>query len=266
MTAGWDSRLALALARPWASDLRCYTLAYPQAAGSRDVRVPARLLRRLGLRHEVLRYPRDVDPRLRALAKQRVESGNDAYCADVQAIYERIEPGRVCVTGDAAEIVKCHFRREAPSAPPTPADLAQFCGMPPHPFALQAFGEWLADARPANLPIEDLFCWEQQAGRWQARIRAEYDLVQESFAPLNCRALLQTMLGVDETLRRRPDFLLLRELIAAAWPDTLQEPINPPERPGLRGRVLGAVRALARLRVLRLVPPALRRRAGRLLG
>lgn len=266
MTAGWDSRLVLAMCQPHAADLYCYTLIYPnQSRANRDVAVPARLLRKLGLTHHVISYPHTVDPALRALCRRNNVSGNDAFCADTQILREVYPDGMLCLTGDVAEIVKCHFRLGPDhSGPVTPADLARLLGLPQHPFALEALRDWQAGA-PADGPVHllDLLCWEQMAGRWQAMIRSEYDVVQESFAPLNCRTLLVEMLTIDESLRKSPTFLFFAELIRGLWPETLGEPINPPERVGLKSRVM---RAVGRFGLQRLIPPGIKNQLRRLVS
>lgn len=258
MTAGWDSRLVLAMSRSCADDLYCYTLIYPnQTWRTPDVAVPARLLAQLGIAHHVFDYPSTVDPRFRAVCQRSAYNGHEAFCADGQVLLEHYPQERICLTGDVAEIVKCHFRLGPDhNGPVTPADLAALCGIPPLPFALEAFGDWL-DAVPDPLPIPllDLFCWEQMAGRWQAMIRAEYDIVQESFAPLNCRSLLLDMLSVSEEVRTRPDYPFFAGLIRLMWRNVLAEPINPPMRESLRLKVFKAV---ARSKLHRLLPAALR--------
>jgi hypothetical protein len=263
MTAGWDSRLVLAMSRPAASDLHCYTLIYPnQSRQNRDVAVPARLLRRLGLQHHLIEYPRNVDPAFRAVCQRSTYSGHTAFCADSQSLHKIYPADRLCLTGDVAEIVKCHYRLGPEhTGPLTAADLAGLCGLPLHPFALEALQEWLAGV-PENCVIHplDLFCWEQMAGRWQTLIRAEYDIVQESFAPLNSRALLADMLTLDERVRRAPSFVLLRELIEQLWPETLAEPVNPPEKTGLKVQV---IKAIGKLNVYRLIPVGIKDRLRR---
>jgi hypothetical protein len=101
------------------------------------------------------------------------------------------------------------------------------------------------------------------AGRWQAMIRSEYDVVQESFAPLNCRTLLVEMLTLDESLRKSPTFLFFAELIRGLWAETLSEPINPPERVGLKSRV---IRAANRFGLQRLIPPGIKEQLRRLMS
>ena len=116
---------------------------------------------------------------------------------------------------------------------------------------MQAFARWLSDAGIPDVDLLDLFCWEQMAGRWQAKIRAEYDLVQDSFAPLNNRRLLGVLLAIHPDRRRGPDFPFFSELIAALWPDVLSEPINPPEPMTTPRRVLNVIKKTG---VLKLVP------------
>lgn len=265
MTAGWDSRLVLALSQPVRDDLYCFTLTYPHLSlDSRDVAVPAKLLRQLGLPHHLIAYPREIDAEFKALFQQSTPSGSTAYCADAQAIHAQYPDDRLCLTGDVAEIVKCFYRLPGvPANEVTPAQLAEVCRLAPHPFVLDALTDWLAGAdRNGPVALLDLFCWEQMAGRWQAQIRAEYDIAQESFAPLNCRALLLTMLAVDEAERQGPGYPFFRALIEQLWPEVLTVPINPPETVGLKRRVL---RVIGQSGVLGLIPRPVKDGARRLL-
>jgi len=163
-----------------------------------------------------------------------------------------------------AEIVKCFYRLPGvPANEVTPTQLAEVCRLAPHPFVLDALTDWLAGAdRNGPVALLDLFCWEQMAGRWQAQIRAEYDIAQESFAPLNCRALLLTMLAVDEAERQGPGYPFFRALIEQLWPEVLTVPINPPETVGLKRRVL---RVIGQSGVLGLIPRPVKDGARRLL-
>ncbi|MFO0583462.1 MAG: hypothetical protein U0229_14420 [Anaeromyxobacter sp.] len=257
MTAGWDSRLVLALSRELVGAATCFTLVYPgDRENARDVAVPARLLARLGVPHRLVPYPSAVDPEVKAVFRESADAVKASYCADVQAMLEHLPDGLTALTGDVAEIAKCHWRlpgdpegREA-----TAADLGRLSMIGEHPYALGAFDDWLAGAPRGPVPLLDLFCWEQMAGRWQAQLRAEYDLAQESLAPLDCRALLARLLAVDPAARRGPTFPFFGALIEHLWPATLSEPVNPPERPGpraLAGKVLrrlGLYRFVAALR------------------
>ena len=244
MTAGWDSRLMLALHREYTEDLYAFTLVYPHLPmESRDVCVPSRLLGKLGIEHHLVPYPDTIDGAFKEIFRRNNISANSAYCADIQSLYATYPGDRVCVTGDVAEIVKCYYERRSPKSEAVSAlELAELGGLGMHPFALQAFGKWLEHSGGPAIDLLDLFCWEQMAGRWQAKVRAEYDMAQESFAPLNNRRLLRVMLTVDAGTRRGPDFKLFSDLIEALWADVLSEPINPPERVSRARRVINMLK------------------------
>jgi hypothetical protein len=254
MTAGWDSRLMLALCRDVARDLFAFTLRYrDQYSTFPDVGVPARLLPRLGIRHHVIEYPARIDPDVKAVARLNSGALGSAYSPDTQALLEAHPADRVCVTGDVAEVVKAHYRVDGvPDGDLTAGHLARLLKIGDGPFARRAMEGWLASApRPSPVPLLDLFCWEQMAGRWQARIRSEHDTALESLSPLNCRLLLATMLGVEEARRQRPGFELLSALIRELWPETLSEPINPPEVKTIRHRLVSVAASLG---ITKLVP------------
>ena len=128
------------------------------------------------------------------------------------------------------------------SEPVSAIELAEFSRLGTHPFAVEAFGKWLKEAGNPPIDLLDLFCWEQMSGRGQSRIRAEYDIAQESFSPLNNRRLLSVMLSVDTESRRSPDYRLFADLISALWPDVLSEPINPPETTSLARRFINVIK------------------------
>ena len=256
MTAGWDSRLVLALNQDGADDLYAFTLVYPHLPmRSRDVAVPARLLGKLGIAHHVIPYPKQQDAEFKKVFRRNNVAANDAYCGDIQALHDHYPGERVCVTGDAAEIVKCYYERSAPeSAPITAGKLAEFSRLGSHPFVIRAFERWLASVEGPSIDLLDLFCWEQMSGRWQAKIRSEYDIVQESFSPLNNRRLLRIMLEIDQQMRRAPDFKLFAELIETLWANVLSEPINPPEFVSNKRRIINTLKNTG---VLRLIPKSL---------
>ena len=209
-----------------------------------DVVVPARLLNQLGMTHRVIEYPPLDNAEFREVFRHNNATANDVYCRDSQALHEHLEDGRVCVTGDAAEIFKCYYQAHQTDEI-SPKLLAKLSRLGMHPFVVNAFASWLVTARGLPIDTLDLFCWEQMAGRWQAKVRAEYDIVQESFSPLNQRALLVDILGVDRALRQGPGFFFLQRLIERLWPEVLAEPINPPEARSLPRRIASSLKRSA---------------------
>ncbi len=252
LTAGWDSRVMLALSRDMVRDLYCFTLTYPHTENTRDVTIPAALLKKLGLKHSLIQYPEHVNAAYKDIYQSSIDAATTAYCADAQAMHDCYPQNRVCITGDVAEIFKCYYRLAKPKGTDVSArDLAQLCGIGTHPFLIRAFEKWLSTAEPHNVHLLDLFCWEQIAGRKQALIRAQYDIAHESFSPFNCRSLLATMLSADEDYRRPPEYKILTELMQQVWPEVLSVPINPPEKIRMKNFLIPM---LQKLRVYELVP------------
>lgn len=257
MTAGWDSRLVLAATRWMADDVFYFTgMLRNMSAHHPDAAAPSRLLSRLGLKNNIVPCGGKADEAFAELFKRNVVSAHEGYVSLAEGMLNHCPPDRICVKGDVAEIVKCYWRLERSAQPTTPLELATLAEMESHPFVIQAFAEWLGNARPRNVHLLDLFCWEQAMGRQEATVEAECDLVQEAFSPLNCRNLLTTMLCVDEKHRRPPTFRLFRALIERMWPETLLEPINGQAQIGAKAAVRAAI---MRTGLQQLLPGSLKR-------
>jgi hypothetical protein len=64
-------------------------------------------------------------------------------------------------------------------------------------------------------------------GSWQATSQLEWDIVQEVFAPFNCRALIIYMLGVNVKYRSPFNNRLHKGIVRKLWPLMLTVPRNP---------------------------------------
>lgn len=265
MTAGWDSRLVLAASRNIAREMTYFTgIFWNMAPDHRDAASPTRLLSALGFENNLIPCRSEPSEEFLRIFRRNVVTAHPAYAAVAEGMLDERLRDRVCTKGDVAEIVKCYFRLDKSLLHSIDAhDLAALAEMDPHPFVIAAFEEWLGGARPFNVDLLDLFCWEQSMGSQEAMIQAECDLVQESFSPLNCRELLTTMLSVDEKHRRPPTFELFRALIKEQWPELLNEPINDEAQTGAKSF---ARRAIMKMDVDRMAPRSVRRFARRLLS
>jgi hypothetical protein len=232
LTAGIDSRLVLAAARPFMDRIDCVTVRQARMADDhKDLQVPARLCARLGLRHHIVRAAGSMSPEFSWAYKRNVFLAHDLYGPDAEAILARFGRRKVALTGSGAEVGRCSFRKQLPFSRLrriSAADLAWLQGMY-HPYAIRSFQAWLDDVGDTrNVKLLDLFEWEQGHGNWLAMTQLEFDIAwRDIFTPYNCRALLTTLLRVRESLRRAPDYALFKVAIGKLWPDLLAEPINP---------------------------------------
>jgi hypothetical protein len=250
LTAGLDSRLVLAASKSVCNQVVFVSVRQHSMRDDHpDITVPARLLRRLGLPHEVIRADTAMTPEFDQFFRRVVHLAHEHYGPDAEAILRRFSRTKATLTGSGAEVGRCSFRKELPFSDirtVTPANLARLQRMGREPFALRYFESWLNDAASRqNVKLLDLFEWEQGHGNWLAMTQLEFDIAwREIITPYNCRAVLTTMLGVDERYRRAPDYALFRQVIDRLWPEVLQEPINPHTHKTWLQYVRGELRSL----------------------
>lgn len=252
LTAGFDSRLVLATARRMVDRICIMTLRQGRMPDHfPDLEIPGRLLKRLGLPHEVVHASSTMSPEFSMQFKRNVYLAHDHYGHDAEAILKHFGRTKAVLTGSGAEVGRRAFRRKLPHADHvrfTPELLAWLEYGSMHPFLVEHFRDWLADASQQNyIKLLDLFEWEQDYGNWLAMTQLEFDLAwREVFTPYNCREVLATLLGVDERYRKAPDYLLFRRAIQRTWPELLSEPINPHRTIGRLALCVSNIKALVK--------------------
>ena len=252
LTAGLDSRMVLAAARDVVDRISIITVRQGVMPDEHpDIQVPARLLKRLGLTHQVIRANSTMTADFSQRFKRNVHLAHDHYGHDAEAILIHFSRTRAVITGAGAEVVRCSFRAKLPHAAHvrfTPELLSWLEFGVIEPFAVARFAEWLDDAGAQDhVKLLDLLDWEQDYGNWLAMTQLEFDIAwREIFTPYNCRELFATLLGVPERYRRGPDSVLFREFIRRTWPELLSEPINPHIRSTPFGRSVRKLKAVVK--------------------
>lgn len=235
LTAGRDSRLNLAATRGIREKVFYFTQQYWNLTKkSPDIRIPSRLLMRLGLEHHLLSCPEKMSSGFECLYSRNVEYARTVYGPLAQSLRENLPIGSVLVKGNLISVGKGNYIKRAlekgidPENPkPEEIPMISLLGKN-HPFARKAYEEWLRGAQDLHgVELLDLLLWEDREGRWQGMSHLEWDLVVETLVPFNCRAFLEIMLSVDLSERVGPDYLFHENLIRTLWPETLHEPFNP---------------------------------------
>lgn len=235
LTAGIDSRMVLAAARGVIDRIRIMSLRQGRQPDHHpDIEIPARLLGRLGLTHDVVRAQASMSPEFALQFKRNVHQAHDHYGHDAEALLRHYGRNYVAYTGSGAEVARCSFHDKMPYTARTrlaPETLAWLEYGSTHPFLVAQFAEWQRGAEQPHIPLLDLFEWEQDS-TWLAMVQLEFDVAwRDIFTPYNCRAVLSTLLSVPERYRSG-DSHLCRTFIERTWPALLKEPINPHKRLG----------------------------------
>jgi hypothetical protein len=208
---------------------------------SPDIRIPSRLLSRLGLKHHIIECTSTMEVEFREIYMRNVTLAHDFWGNIIQGLYREYPQDKIAVEGSCSEIARCPYYEngEYPRNEISAEMLADLTNMAHTSLIIASFDTWLGEARIVEndygIKILDLFYWEQRAGNWNAMAQQELDIVQESFSPFNCRELLTILLTVDMRLRQGPKYRLYRNIIYQLWPEVMKEPINPvPTRVRLR--------------------------------
>ena len=268
LTAGWDSRLALAASRGVRERLSCVTVRQASMDDDHDdLVVSARLSARLGVAHRVVDAASargDAAERFVDDFLGNADHSHVKWAADVAALASAFPERPLAVSGGFAEAARNFYgtMADAGEGGVDAAFLLRACHMPAHPFALRHVSRWL-DGVPTDLgySVLDLFYWELRTGNWLAMCQGEFDPAWgDILTPYGNRELMTRFLGVDKRYRKGPWFLLHRRLVTALWPELMEEPINPSEIPAA-----GAPRARAWLKALAsfLAPDPLKRALAR---
>lgn len=233
LTAGLDSRMVLAACKPIKEKLSYVTVRQASMYEEhQDLVVPAKLLNNLGLPHQIIPAAASMSANFSRRFKQNTAFAHDLYGPDVEAILSCYQRSKVALTGSGAEVGRCSFRPQLPNIKERDigaAELAMLQKMGRSAFALEHFDAWKQSVGDRNgIHLLDMFEWEQGHGNWLAMTLLEFDMAwRDIFTPFNCRNVLTTMLGVNETYRCEPNYLLFKQLVKKLWPETLAVPINP---------------------------------------
>jgi len=231
ISAGGDSRKSLAAAKDAKDKINFFTTTPTQVSMLvNDVKIPARLLPRLGLKHHNLGL------------QLMSEEFREYY--ECSATWARERTGHIAYTmlqclGSQATVLNSNISEVAqrvywlPKSKINGEGLAVISGLN-HPLAIAEFQKWLDGAQPAcraaKMNIMDLFFLEQRMGRWATAAFSEYDIAHETFNPYNNRYLHCLMLAIKERHRRNRRWAVIINHIKYMWPEVLSEPINPPDR------------------------------------
>ena len=244
LTAGHDSRMLLACARQWASDLELYTLEFPALDAANDCHVAAQIASRLGLshRHVPLRPASDEDLEL---WMYRVScSVGELRGWQATTSYRALDPNRVRLLGNIGDISRrAYWTPEdtadgeitldrlvahalAHCARPSPAQVAAAGS----PVVREHVERWVAHAGTTDaLRLLDMLFVENRLGAWAGIFPyAEYYGPGFTIFPMSHRDVVTAMMQVSDQVRL--DETLLDEVTEELWPELSAWPYNTPTR------------------------------------
>lgn len=232
LTAGLDSRMLLACARPWIESMTMFCAQHEPADETSwlDCSTASRLAKGFGLRY--MRLPRRP-PRRDDLEEWLFRTGwsvGEERGWRACTTYQGLPPGHADLIALAGEVARGFYWRPEDSAQTAlePDRLLTYFSAGQHPQSRGTIQGWL-DTVPFRDPflILDLFYIEQRLGCWGGVF--PYAFAQQGrfqFFPLCHRQIIEGMLSLPTPVRGTDH--LAREVMQREWPELLSYPINRP--------------------------------------
>jgi hypothetical protein len=229
VTAGIDTRVLLAASKEICMDVFYYIQKFKNLDyKSADIRVPSKLLPKLGLKFNVIECEKEIDNNFDSILKKNVSIVQSDEKKILYYNFYKNFQDKLNVGGNVSEIARNYYQTEGTI---TAEKLAEIFGRKSDKFTINNFEKWLDEieniANKFGVDILDLFYWEQRMGNWGAMFGADLNIAVEQFYPFNCRRLLEELLSINKKYRKYSDNALYKGIIENLWSDTLKEPINP---------------------------------------
>lgn len=232
LTAGYDSRLMLALSHHAGVDMQPFTrISARTSVGDRTL--PPKLAQDCGYSHAFFNQRQYFPERQRLVL---VHSANHVSAGDAEPFVQGIRDGMEGISfGGHGFAVASGFAglRQLPATFDNAAIGArQIAALFHEPLTssavtgLQAWLEWVQQHPQANLDWRDRFFIEQRQAGWLSAKEQLYDLMPvERFPILNASRNYAILLGVPES--QRLDSVIQAEIIHQIAPSLMQHPFNP---------------------------------------
>jgi hypothetical protein len=232
LTAGRDSRMLLACARPWAKQAAFFTYALPDRTGRLDVHVAQHLARTFGLRHRVLPFVESNDGDTAKWLYRTSMSVGERRGREAMRTMMQLDPGRAHLPGLVGELARGFYWNLVRGLPdPDDRDclskaLLKVMNAPIDRHTLARMKAWMSGL-PASSTwgLLDLFYLEQRLGCWAGLVRYAFvDMVRFVSWPLNSRRLTQLMLSLPYEYKAAAR--LSDDVIYNQWPELADIPYN----------------------------------------
>jgi hypothetical protein len=233
-TAGWDSRVTVAVSRGMHDRVKYFVNHYPYfTEKTPDLWVPRKISQQQGLNFTAVDVsPNEIVPEdFRKAFEESYDLPVIKFLGGHYAIYKTFGTiMSVLTVGSEVSRTIRHYRFRA-SLNANSRQLARMCDYPNSPYVINQCQRWMDEVwtslAASKMQMMDLLFWESRVGNWGAQGFTMGDTYRETVSLFNCRELLVNMLSLHEKYRQYEN-RLYRGIIASTWKALLREPINPP--------------------------------------
>lgn len=234
LTAGRDSRMLLACARPALERADFVTFSYTDPDRKADPHIARRLARRLDLRHTLLPLVQPTGPQKQQYLLRVGYVGHWGKARDFDVACRRhLRMDRAWLTGFGGEVGRAFYWSASDDSMcwPSAQDLLARLKPPDDPRVADAFSRWLAGMPPCGtFELLDRMYIEQRMGCWAGPHMYGTAPFAASLSPFCQREMMELVMSLPTAFRRRQR---LADAIAdRMWPELRELPYQ--ELTGLR--------------------------------
>ena len=227
LTAGYDSRILLALLREEREALDWFTWDLPDANAAQDVQLARQLATDLGLNHRVIPFAAAAAEEQALWMHRSGLAVGEVRGMSLATTVAAMGPTRYYLPALGSEVGRARFWREGDDASTalSAPGLLRRLRLPQQPSLLAAARRWLRQLEVADsLQVLDLLHLEQRLGCW-AGVTAYGDATGPiRVQPFSNRRIVELLLGLPAAMRREDG--VPKALIHRWWPELLTYPIN----------------------------------------
>jgi hypothetical protein len=225
VTAGHDSRMAVACSRELAADAKFFTYSQTQEE-TRDVHIARRLAHVSRLDHRFIPFVEASETQVVSWL-HRTGHAVSGGIMKIHPTLEQLDSSRALVTGIGGEIGRSIYYRRGDHAQMqiTSDVLLTRIGRPPSARLLEAGAHWLRSIAHHDPFVKlDLLYIENRLGCWAAPQRFSNVTSTFELTPFNYRPLVNTLLQLPHYYRWRDH--LPYDVVRFAWPELMRLPVN----------------------------------------
>ena len=228
LTAGWDSRITLALSRKVKSKIRYYTIQHQGVdLEFPDLALP-RAMSKEGFVHQILTDSVEEGHPDWRVVRDSLSMANYKRFHSFFCMFPEYQPDQMTIVGTVSEVAK-NYLEHIPIR--TGLHAVRAAHLVEHPAILDYFDGWMKDSAPrvkaSGYRVLDLLHWEQDITNFAGSGAQNTNFVVHQFAPFSSGKILETLLATPTNERDKYIPKMYEQLILAAWPELMNHPVNP---------------------------------------
>lgn len=230
MTAGWDSRMLLAMTKDFHDSIEYYTFELPSFDHKHeDYKIPKMMSETLGLNHSFGSKNIQLDDASKKAVKSSFKlletEKIDTYLGGFP---KYMDDKNILLVGTVSEICKNYYDNVDITSGASFAKAAHF---PVIPYTTTYFESKLAELKQLQslygYDLRDIAHWEQDITNFAAKRTLYLYSFVRAFSPFNARIIIQTILSVPRKLRDKQQHEFYGLYLEKYYPELLQFPVNP---------------------------------------